>query len=274
MKRVDLGEGLTYPHWEEDQKGILRSLTDKRVFLLFSGGKDSSLALDFMLRASREFGFAFEAHAGAYPVHRYDEAARKEIDAYWNGRGMGIIWHELGETDEQIEKSVNPCVECQKMRRKVLQAVLAERVDDWERLVIVVSYSLWDLVSYAVEHLLGDLFTHLEKGIGPGGRFRETAQRFYPLLTMKEGYSVYRPLIKCNGQDILDMVRQTGIPVLSTPCRFKGFRPKRILESYYEKMGLRFEYGALFDFARKSLSLPDPGSYTSICKEEYLLRVF
>jgi tRNA(Ile)-lysidine synthase TilS/MesJ len=274
MGTVDVGKELTYANWREDQKSILESLNDKRIFLLFSGGKDSSLALDFMLRASREFGFPFEAHAGAYPVHRYDEAARKEIDAYWNSRGADVIWHELAETDAQIEKSVNPCVECQKMRRKLLQAVLAERVNDWESLVIVVSYSLWDLVSYAVEHLLGDFFSNFEKGLGPNERFRETAQRFYPLLTMKEGYSVYRPLIKCNGQDVVHLVKQGGIPILSTPCRFKGFRPKRILESYYGKMGLRFEYGALFDFARRSLSLPDPGSYTSLRKEEYLLRVF
>ena len=46
------------------------------------------------------------------------------------------------------------------------------------------------------------------------------------------------------------------------------------LESYYEKMGLRFDYSRVIDFARRSLGLPDISAYTDLEKEEYLLRVF
>ena len=64
---------ISYSHWRDEFISILESFSDKKVFLLFSGGKDSSLALDFLLRAKEEFGFGFEAHAGAFPVHRYTD---------------------------------------------------------------------------------------------------------------------------------------------------------------------------------------------------------
>ena len=153
---------------------------------------------------------------------------------------------------------------------------MRQSVEDWERLVIIVSYSLWDIVSYSLEYLLGDIVNDpLQRSQdAKDTRYRETAQRFYPLLKMKEGYTVFRPLIKYNNDEILNILSRKKIPFLSIPCKFKNFRPKRILEKYYEKMGLRFNYDQLFNFARASLNLPHISAYTSISKEDYLLRIF
>ena len=88
-------------------------------------------------------------------------------------------------------------------------------------------------------YLLTDIFSNPEQkaSIEKNKRFRETFQRFYPFLTMKEGYQVFRPLVQYNNDDILKVVSQKNLPILSTPCVFKDFRPKRILEKYYEKIG-------------------------------------
>ena len=102
----------------------------------------------------------------------------------------------------------------------------------------------------------------------------ETAQRFYPLLKMKEGFTVFSHLVSCNANDILKALEQGGIPTLSIPCKFKEFRPKRILEKYYEKMGMRFDYKQVFDFARRSFGLPESPTYTLIDRDEYLLNLF
>ena len=267
---------ISYSHWRNEFTSILESFSDKHVFLLFSGGKDSSLALDFLLRAKEEFGFNFEAHAGAFPAHRYTEKEKRRIESYWHNRGTDIIWHELGETDDSISNSVNPCLPCRELRRKALQTLLPQRVDEWERVVLVTSYSLWDIVSYTMEHILSDIFSDTEntEDSEKSKRFVETAQRYYPALKMKEGYTVFRPLIKHNSSDILKFINDKGIPVLSIPCRFRGFRPKRILEEYYEKMGLRFDYKDLMNFVKNKLDLPDISSYTSMKKEEYLRHVF
>ena len=266
---------IDYTYWKIEHKSILERLPEKNIFMLFSGGKDSSLCMDFISRAGEEFGFDFEAHAGAFPVHRYPDTEKKRIESYWTKRGVNITWHKLAETDDDIEKAVNPCLLCQKQRKKMLKTLLPELVDDWEKLVLIASYSMWDIVSYAIEHILGDIFSNSGKREDiKNNRFIETSQRFYPLLKMKEGYTVLRPLIKYNSNDILKLIRQTGIPTLSTPCKFGDFRPKRILEKYYEKMGIRFEYNHVFDFAKKTLNLPDISSFTSIEKEEYLLNVF
>jgi len=49
---------------------------------------------------------------------------------------------------------------------------------------------------------------------------------------------------------------------------------QRILQSYYEKMGLRFDYQRVLNFAAASLDLPDLSAYTGMEKEEYLQKFF
>jgi len=153
---------------------------------------------------------------------------------------------------------------------------LARSIKDWTSLVLIVSYSLWDIVSYSLEHLLTDTFSNPEKkvSIEKNKRFQETSQRFYPFLTMKEGYQIFRPLVKYNNEDILKEVAKKNIPILSIPCAFKDLRPKRILEKYYEKIGLRFDYNQVMGFAKTSLKLPDMSTFTDIAKEDYLTNIF
>jgi len=270
---ADMNSTIEYHQWKEEYKSTLETFSDKNVMMLFSGGKDSSLAMDFILRSKKEFGFDFSSHAGAYPVHRYPSKEKKMIESYWNKRGIDIQWHDLGETDDYIKNEANPCLGCQKLRKQMLKTTLGNMVNDWESLVLVTSYSLSDIVSYSIEHILNDFFSNY---VEPGNnkRFMETAQRFYPLLKMKEGYTVFRPLIKYNSDDIQELIKEASIPTLSIPCKFREFRPKRILERYYQKMGVYFDYDKVFDFAKRSLDLPDIATYTSIDRDEYLLNIF
>jgi tRNA(Ile)-lysidine synthase TilS/MesJ len=267
---------ISYSHWKNEHESILKDLPHKNVFLLFSGGKDSSLAMDYLLRAGKEFGFDFEAHASAYPVHRYTDAEKKRIESYWRKRGGNVKWHSMEQTDNYIKNEANPCLLCQKLRKRTLKKGLAESVPDWEGLVIIICHTLWDIASYSVEHMLTDIFPVPDGESDPhkSKRFIQTAQRFYPVLKMKEGYMVFRPMIKYNNTDIQKAIANRGIPILSIPCKFKALSPKRIMEEYYEKTGLRFDYSRIFDFAKKSLNLPDITAYTSIKKEKYLLKVF
>jgi len=267
---------LTYTHWKKDHESILENLSDKNIFMLYSGGKDSSVTMDLIARAGKEFGFDFQAHAGAYPVHRYTAQEKSNIEFYWDKRNVNIIWHDVGKTDEYIDKSSNPCIGCQELRKKLMKQILTGSIDDWNKLVLIVGYSLWDLASYVAEHLLDSIISEYdsENRIQKNKRFKEIAQRFYPELTMHEGYTVFRPLIKYNNDEIKNRLAKEGIPTLSIPCKYKDFRPKRILEKYYESMGLRFDYDKMFDFAKRSLNIPDISAYTSIEKEEYLGDIF
>ena len=267
---------IEYSEWREEYKPILGSFVGRKVLLSFSGGKDSSLILYFLSTASKEFGFEFETHAAAFPIHRYTATERKRLESYWKNRGMNIIWHEVPDTDEEIRSSINPCESCQKIRKNLLKTFVSREITELSSLVIVINFSLWDIVGYSIEHILADIFQN-SRGRDKNEkskRFIETAQRFYPVLEMKEGYRVFRPLIKYNGSDILETLDMAGVPFLSIPCEFRDFRPKRVLEAYYEKMGLYFDYDRVLDFAKRSLDLPDISFYSSMDKERYIKDIF
>lgn len=266
---------ISYSHWRAEHQDVLKGFRGKNIKLLFSGGNDSSLALDFILKAGKEFKFDFETHAAAYPVHMYTDVEKDRITSYWNNRGVDIIWHELGLTDE-IEDAVNPCLLCLKVKRELLKTNLTRTIDDWKNLVLIVNYSLWDLASYCVEYMLMGFSASPDEstGLQKNSRVLETAQRFYPLLKIKEGYTVFQPLIKYNTNEIVNLISECGIPTLSISCKYSDFRPKRIFQKYYEKMGMRFDYEQVFQFARKSLNLPDISSYLSLSSAEHLLNIF
>ena len=260
-----------YKNWKRLHEPFLESLSGCEILMLFSGGKDSSAALDLLIEAAVEFDFEPAVHAGAYPVHRYPFEERKRISDYWSERGIEIQWHEPAPDDSAIENTQDPCGACQGIRKRMLASFLEKRDSQWDKLVIVTSYSLWDLVSYSMEQILGGL---LAPGENTGERFRETAQRFFPVLHMKEGYKVFKPLVTINATEIQEHLENQGIPTLDKECRFNSLRPKRILENYYKTSGLTFDYRKLLDFAQKSLSLPSPSSYEFIDRDEYLGRLF
>jgi tRNA(Ile)-lysidine synthase TilS/MesJ len=271
------GDGWTmdFDAWLEDHTDTLRSFSGKRVFLLYSGGKDSSLCLHFMSRARKHFGFDLEAHAGGYPLHRYTQQEKEKLSSFWRDRGVEIVWYEMGVSDDRMEGSSQPCHFCQKVRRDMLNKVLDGTVEQWERLVLVVAYTLWDLVSYSLEHVAAGFYVNSQESDRlRGKRFRETAQRFYPVLKMKEGYTVFRPMLRFNESDIIASVKEHKIPLISIPCKYRELRPKRSLQKYYEQMGLRFDYDRMLEFAKSTLGLPDISSYATLGKRAYLKNLF
>lgn len=262
---------IIYKVWREQHRSLLETLSERETLMLFSGGKDSSAALDLLAEAGTEFGFIPTVRSGAYPVHRYPAADRERISEYWRGRGIEIHWHDLAADDSDLENAQDPCKICQVLRKKMLARFLEETQLSWEKLVMVTSYNLWDLVSYSVEHILGDIFG---KGEGDGIRFMETAQRFHPALHMKEGYTVFRPLITFNEGEVKDLIKRKAIPTLTAPCKFGSLRPKRILGDYYRALALEFDYRKVLDFAVTSLELPPASSYECIGREKFIGTLF
>lgn len=265
-----------YSAWKKEQAAILTSLRGKDVSVLFSGGKDSSLSLHFLFAASDDFGFTIKVYAITFPKHRYAPCEVDRINAFWKERGLAIQWYETGMSDDSLETADNPCIVCIQTRKQLLYKAISSKCVDLNNLVLVTGYALWDLVSYSLEYLMGGIYTHPdeEEMRRSQKRFMETGQRFYPILKMERGYSIYRPILHYNTQDVVRIIQEASIPILSVPCQYARFRPKRILESYYKSMRLRFHYDSVVDFAKECLGLPSTSEYHSRSKEYFLKRKF
>lgn len=274
---------LDYAAWRNDHERILAGLKDKRVLMTYSGGKDSSLILYFIQKAADEFGFSFETHALPFPQHVFTAHEREKLNRYWQEKGVPIIWHEVSVPDEALQdaldRKITPCMLCNQTKKEVLLNFFKKSRLPLNQTVIIVNYSLWDLVSATVEHILGGVYRDEKKverfkGKTPGERFIETSQRFYPLLTINHGLTIFKPLITYNDQDILQAIQKYRIPVTSITCRFHEHRPKRWFAKYYHAMDLQFDYASVLAFAEGSLQLQDISYFEKIDLKKYLGAVF
>ncbi len=272
---------LNYETWAGDNQEHLKTFSDKRVLVAYAGGKDASVILHFLIRAKEEFGFEFETHAAMFPTHVYTKDEVNKLDSYWKARGVPINWHPIHENESAFEiarqRGTNPCEVCHSTKRRYFLEYLDSSVTDWHSLVIIVGWSLWDIVGYSLEYLFGSVYSKnnaLFQGKSIDDRFFRTAQRFYPMLKMKEGYYLFKPLLRYNDQDIIKVIHENQIPILTTDCKYKDFRPKRLFADCYIKMDLYFDYDKVMQFAQEALKLQKPSSYTDLHKEEFITTVF
>jgi tRNA(Ile)-lysidine synthase TilS/MesJ len=262
--------------WKEEQGATLDSLKGKDVSILFSGGKDSSLCLYFLHAASEEFGFGFEVHIAALPKHRYRLSEVNHINTFWKERGVEIFWHDIEMSDDVLQAADNPCSPCRKARRQLLNEAVRGKSNDLNNLVLVTAYTLSDLVSYILEYLAVGVFATSDGKRATQGRKRllELGQRIYPVLKINGAYTIYRPVLRYNAKDITRVIQEESIPIFSIACRYARFRPKKILESYYQSIGLCFDYDRVIEFVTESLGLPSMNEYLSMDKELFLKEVF
>ncbi|HDN58758.1 MAG TPA: hypothetical protein ENF20_02240 [Candidatus Marinimicrobia bacterium] len=273
---------LNYSTWKTNNQAILEDFSDKKVMIPYSGGKDSSVVLYLIQKAAEEFDFSYEVHGVSFPAHVYSAGDLKKIDYYWHKRNVSIIWHKVPVSDECLAEALkdgqSPCLTCTQTKKKILVSQLNRMISDWNSIVIVMSYSLWDLVSATLEHIATAAFSDKSyssslREKSSGERFIEIAQRFYPMLKIKGGPTIYKPLIKYNDQDIHNFISENSIPLTTTPCSYKEFRPKRTFATYYEKSDLFFDYSKVHDFVKKALNLPDISYYEEIDMEKYMTSV-
>jgi tRNA(Ile)-lysidine synthase TilS/MesJ len=274
---------LSYQNWREENKSILSDFEDKAIMMLFTGGKDSSLILHYLQRASKEFGFQFQTHAADYPHNVFTDEEKVKLDRYWKKRGIKIIWHSAPESDEAIEealnKGTNPCHICHTVKRKHLTSFVNSHARNLEKeIVIILSYTLWDLVSYSIEYITGAVYADPQNGSrfqakNAETRFVETSQRFYPLIPLQYGVTIYKPLIKYNDCDIAQVVEDAGITLSTVECKYMDYRPKRQLSKYYKRLDLRFNYDGVYRFAKSILGLRETSYYTSLDKDRFLEKI-
>lgn len=270
---------LNYTDWKNEHKSVLENFPGKRIFMFYTGGKDSSAILSFLVTAGREFGFEFETNVAKYPKHVFVETEIKKLDNYWKARDVDIHWHNVNSSDEllqeAVEKGTNPCRVCQKIKRSNLFNFLKDIGERNKGIVIILSFNLWDLVSYSIEYLVSGVYssnrsdnTSDDKSIEE--RFLQTSQRFYPLIELKDGLTIFKPLLKYNNQEIMRVIAKEKIPLSSIDCKYKNFTAKRILFEYYNQINVSCSYENVLNFTKQSFKLHELSYYKKQDKSAFI----
>lgn len=87
---------------------------------------------------------------------------------------------------------------------------------------------------------------------------------------MKDGLSIFKPLIRYNENEILEAVTEEKVLFSDIPCNFKNTRTKRVLFDYYRQMKLSFDYDKVKQFYEKTLKSRDLSYYTELNKEDLI----
>ena len=273
---------LNYSVWKNHYQTILSDFPNKNIVLAYSGGKDSSVVLHLMNQAQKDIGFHMEVHGVVFPNHVLTKDEQDRLKQYWRKNDVDVKWHttsiDEGKLSEAAQKGESPCRVCNKAKKKVLINYFKEMQLDFHSTVIVMSYSLWDLVSATVEHILGSIYSSDDINNNDirqrlNNRFNEISQRFYPLITLRDGLTIFKPLIHYNDQHILNYLSERKIPVVSNKCEYKDYRPKRWFANYYHNAGLEFEYEKVHSFAQKALALPDITYYENVETGNYFNKM-
>src|SRR6056297_1239240 len=192
------------------------------VAITFSAGKDSSAALYLLNAVKEKYSFEISAFLYAFPRHRYTEDLGQELKLFWGALGVELTYQMSDVDDSVLEESENPCRPCQNIRKKVLPELFSRLHRPIEEVVLVSGHSLWDLAGYAMNRLVGDALadstTHPQ--VNSSERFLEISQRFYIHLNMPEGYSVYRPMLVLNADEIEVICEEKALPILDVTCRY------------------------------------------------------
>lgn len=274
-----MGNDLSYFRWREKYHQTLKTFYKKKIVISFSGGKDSSVLLHFFQQAQQEYGFDLHAHGVAFPCHVFLPREQDRLSQYWQGRGIDIVWHGANDQqeallDQLVDKEESPCVLCGQTKKASLFSHFKAEQTDWKNMVIVIGYTLWDLASATIEHTLrvgfGGGGIGNFQGKSPEERFLEISQRFYPLLKLDTGLMIFKPLIHYNDSDISVVAEKNNLPLTHEECRFKFYRPKRLLAEYYNLFGLNFDYNDVFEFAKKAFNLPEKQFFQKLELKAYV----
>jgi tRNA(Ile)-lysidine synthase TilS/MesJ len=267
-----MGNATVSESWEKRNAVYLTRCAGKKIMVAYSGGKDSSVCIHLLRGVKEKYGFEVEAHLYAFPRHLYSPAYRDAVSAYWESQGVPFGYHEAALSDPDILGLSDPCLLCQKTRKKAMALLFSQLGIPMDKLVIVSGHSLWDLAGYALEHLINHELAQQkpQNADRARDRFLEISQRFYPYLNMKEGYAVYRPMHFLNQEEIRQLLQKSGAPPEDSACQFAVNRPKKFLGKYFEKFEIEFTYEGVMAFADRHLALQEKSIAESINKEEFL----
>ena len=269
-----------YDRWEGANEEYLEACRGRFVAVTYSAGKDSSGTLFLLHRVHEKYGFEVGAFVFTYPVHRYPPGTVEPLRAFWEPKLDLFFIRETDRQDDILDAAEacgeDPCRPCQDLRKSALPEIFPVAKKQMHETVIASGHSLWDLAGYALDQF-AEKELNATSQFDPETqrkRFLEVSQRFYPFLTMPEGYSVYRPMLFLNADEIVAICTENSLPLLGTTCRYSQKRPKKVLSGYFERFGFRFTYEGVADFAHRFLDIPERQEFERLSREEYLTERF
>lgn len=258
------------------------------VLMWYSGGKDSNVLLDLLVKYKQRHDFKLSVYLVTVPFMVYRSGDEKQKDAmknnldFWRHKGIFINLiiprlpnGDLYTDDSNLDLWDTKCYSCEKIKTASLSRIVKEQKKDF---IIATPHSVYDILGYVMElvHLSGGLphgWEDIDKHSEEYERLMILARRCYPKVSIKGNpkISYIRPLIDAPSKLFIEYNNKEGIPIIPENCKNIGggdFVPfKRIPMMGADLLarlspgansGKRFaeNYRRIMDFARTGKILP------------------
>jgi tRNA(Ile)-lysidine synthase TilS/MesJ len=249
---------------------------------LFSGGKDATIGLDFLIKylTRQVVPIHLDVVLVTYPKHVYyledGTASQCYIDVinYWKNRAINLITYNPDEEDFSDDE-ITACGVCKRVRKSCIDPYLEKSLREKAGKVVgvITGYTLYDALAYMDEILLVTNFMNnnfLESDIKIKNRVMNCLHKMKAREELPNGLTVIRPLINMHENQVIDYVETMEIPYINRACKAAKSKHKR---KYFTALDVaapinHTDYKSLLQFIKR-LDIEFPTTFEDILLSNY-----
>lgn len=207
------------------------------VCALNSFGKDSAVLVHVLNQLKDDLGFELKCLNIQYSRHIFKD--KKEVEGivkFWENEGVAIETIKIPEdvTDVNVlDHNETHCSKCKKVRRKFIEQGINKYLTRYDKIKIATGHNFWDITGYSfIIAAQTKFFSYKPKN---DAYIPEVLGRFLPATDFGR-IRLIRPLLPLSDIQILNYLSEPELDIqrLTTTCKFRTERPKRIIARFLE----------------------------------------
>src|SRR5574341_1091776 len=204
------------------------------VIALNSFGKDSSSMVHILNRLKEELRFELKSLNIQYPKQIFSDEEVNRIVKYWETIGVNTQTIKIPDYIPDITNILlKDCLYCKNIRRDFIKKEIEQYLENHDGITIATGHNYWDLIGYYINIAFQTKFFSSQPKNQDS--ITEMLGRFSPKNDFGK-IQFIRPILPLSDIDVYRYTFEYDIQRLSTICKNRGLRPKRIISGFLDEL--------------------------------------